>query len=71
MKLMAFQNGDRRTMARVLDDKALPFADLDEFWPTLSGAFCLLPRRTRTENRLPILYKCRRCRTPRECSVRG
>src|SRR6202167_232589 len=32
MKLMAFQNGDRRTMGRVLDDEALPFADLDEFW---------------------------------------
>ena len=32
MKLMAFQNGDRRIMARVVDDKALPFADLEEFW---------------------------------------
>ena len=32
MKLMAFQNADRRIMARVLDDKALPFADLEEFW---------------------------------------
>jgi 2,4-diketo-3-deoxy-L-fuconate hydrolase len=32
MKLMAFQNGDRRIMARVLDNKALPFADLEEFW---------------------------------------
>jgi 2-keto-4-pentenoate hydratase/2-oxohepta-3-ene-1,7-dioic acid hydratase in catechol pathway len=32
MKLIAFQDGDRRVMARVLDDKALPFAYLEEFW---------------------------------------
>ena len=32
MKLIAYQKGDRRIMARVLDNKALPFADLEEFW---------------------------------------
>jgi 2-keto-4-pentenoate hydratase/2-oxohepta-3-ene-1,7-dioic acid hydratase in catechol pathway len=32
MKLIAFQNGDRRIMARVLDNKALPISDLEEFW---------------------------------------
>src|ERR1700757_4080505 len=32
MKLIAFQNADRRIMAKVLDDKALPIADLEEFW---------------------------------------
>jgi 2,4-diketo-3-deoxy-L-fuconate hydrolase len=32
VKLIAYQNGDRRIMARVLDDRVLPFADLEEFW---------------------------------------
>jgi len=32
MKLIAYQNGDRRIMAKVLDNKALPFASLEEFW---------------------------------------
>src|SRR3984957_15783887 len=32
MKLIAYQKGDRRIIARVLDNKALPFANLDEFW---------------------------------------
>ena len=32
MKLIAYQKGDRRIIARVLDNKALPFASLDEFW---------------------------------------
>jgi 2,4-diketo-3-deoxy-L-fuconate hydrolase len=32
MKLIAYQNGDRRIMAKVLDSKALPFASLEEFW---------------------------------------
>ena len=32
MKLIAYQNGDRRVMARVVDDMALPFASLEDFW---------------------------------------
>ena len=32
MKLIAYQKGDRRIMARVVDDQALPFANLGEFW---------------------------------------
>jgi 2-keto-4-pentenoate hydratase/2-oxohepta-3-ene-1,7-dioic acid hydratase in catechol pathway len=32
MKLIAYQKGERRIMAKVLGDKALPVADLDEFW---------------------------------------
>jgi 2,4-didehydro-3-deoxy-L-rhamnonate hydrolase len=32
VKLIAYQNGDRRVMCRVLDNRALPFADLEEFW---------------------------------------
>ena len=32
MKLIAYQKGDRRIMARVLDNKALPFANLEDFW---------------------------------------
>src|ERR1700686_3043732 len=32
MKLIAYQKGDRRIIARVLENKALPFANLDEFW---------------------------------------
>ena len=32
MKLIAYQNGDRRLMCRVLDNSALPFAELEEFW---------------------------------------
>src|SRR5258706_8627717 len=32
MKLIAYQKGDGRIMARVLDNKALQFADLEEFW---------------------------------------
>jgi 2,4-diketo-3-deoxy-L-fuconate hydrolase len=32
VKLIAYQNGDRRLMCRVLDNSALPFAELEEFW---------------------------------------
>jgi hypothetical protein len=32
VKLIAYQNGDRRVMARVVDDMALPFASLEDFW---------------------------------------
>jgi 2-keto-4-pentenoate hydratase/2-oxohepta-3-ene-1,7-dioic acid hydratase in catechol pathway len=32
MKLIAYQKGDRRIMARVLDNRAMPFASLDDFW---------------------------------------
>src|SRR6202521_3204012 len=32
MKLIAYQDGERRIMAKVLDNKALPFANLEEFW---------------------------------------
>ena len=32
MRLIAYQNGDRRVMARVADDMALPFARLEDFW---------------------------------------
>jgi hypothetical protein len=31
MKLIAYQKGDRRIIARVLHNKALPFANLEEF----------------------------------------
>ena len=32
MRLIAYQNSDRRVMARVVDDMALPFASLEDFW---------------------------------------
>jgi 2-keto-4-pentenoate hydratase/2-oxohepta-3-ene-1,7-dioic acid hydratase in catechol pathway len=32
VKLIAYQNGNRRVLARVVDDLVLPFADLEEFW---------------------------------------
>jgi hypothetical protein len=32
VKLIAYQNGDRRVMCRVLENIALPFVDLEEFW---------------------------------------
>ena len=32
MKLIAYQKGEDRIMARVLDQKALPFATLKDFW---------------------------------------
>ena len=32
MKLIAYQDGDDRIMARVLDGNALPFAKLEDFW---------------------------------------
>src|SRR6202167_5912695 len=32
MKLIAYQKGARRIIARALDNKALPYANLDEFW---------------------------------------
>jgi 2-keto-4-pentenoate hydratase/2-oxohepta-3-ene-1,7-dioic acid hydratase in catechol pathway len=32
MKLIEYLKGDRRIMARALDNKALPFANLEEFW---------------------------------------
>jgi len=32
VKLIAYQNGDCRVMGRVVDDMALPFASLEDFW---------------------------------------
>jgi 2,4-didehydro-3-deoxy-L-rhamnonate hydrolase len=32
MKLIAYQKGNERIMAKVLDNKALPFASLENFW---------------------------------------
>jgi 2,4-didehydro-3-deoxy-L-rhamnonate hydrolase len=34
MKLIAYQKGDDRIMARVLEQKALPIAKLEDFWAT-------------------------------------
>jgi hypothetical protein len=34
MKLIAYLKGDDRIMARVLDQKALPVAKLEDFWAT-------------------------------------
>jgi 2,4-diketo-3-deoxy-L-fuconate hydrolase len=42
VKLIAYQDGDRRVMARVAGDLALPFASLEDFWadpqPSLRAA---------------------------------
>jgi len=62
MKLIAYQRGADRIMARVLDNKALPFATLETSGPNLSRVSWPRRRLGPGESRSPAWSKFRHCR---------